>query len=180
MESIMSTIQSITGMSDVLPNEVPLWQYLEKTARAHFEHYGFAEIRTPVLEDTRLFSRGIGENSQVVQKEMYTFLDKGGDSVTMRPEGTASVMRAYLEHSLMARDPITKLYYQGPMFRYERPQKGRLRQFHQIGVELLGIDSPLADAEVVIMMDRLIGLLGLSQYHLEVNSLGTLEERKPY
>ncbi|MBU0507045.1 MAG: histidine--tRNA ligase [bacterium] len=176
----MTKLQTITGMADILPEDIGFWHVLEKTARTLFETYGFEEIRTPIVEDTRLFQRGIGENSQVVQKEMYTFDDKGGDSVTMRPEGTASVMRAYLQHSLMAKDAITKLYYMGPMFRYERPQKGRLRQFHQIGVELMGIDSPLADAEVVIMMDRLIRTLGISHYRLEINSLGTLEERKPY
>ncbi len=176
----MKKLQSITGMNDILPDEVELWQRLESKARFLFKNYGFKEIRVPLLEDTRLFSRGIGEDSQVVQKEMYTFDDKGGDSITLRPEGTAGVMRAYLQNSLMAQDAITKLYYMGPMFRYERPQKGRLRQFHQIGAEIMGVDSPLADAEVVIMMDRFIRELGIQDYRLEINSLGTIEERKPY
>lgn len=173
-------IRSITGMSDILPGETKYWNLLEETARKIFNNYHFSEIRTPILEETPLFSRGIGEGSQVVQKEMYTFLDKGGDSVTMRPEGTASVVRSYIQHSLQASDEITKLYYMGPMFRYERPQKGRLRQFHQIGAETFGVDHPLADAEVVIMLDRLIKELGITEYKIAVNTLGSLEERKPY
>jgi len=172
--------KTITGMNDILPDEVGLWQWMEETTRKIFESYGFSEIRVPIMEDTSLFSRGIGENSQVVQKEMYTFDDKGGDSVTLRPEGTASVVRAYLQHSLAAQDAITKLYYSGPMFRYERPQKGRLRQFHQIGAEIIGVDTPLADAEVVIMLDRWVRALGIQDYQLEVNSIGRIEERKQY
>jgi len=173
-------IQSITGMNDALPQDIFLWQQLEKKARALFENYGFAEIRTPILEETALFSRGMGENTQVVQKEMYTFEDRGGDLVTMRPEGTAGVIRAYLQHSLNAQEAVSKLYYMGPMFRYERPQKGRLRQFHQIGVETIGVDSPYADAEAVIMLYRLTQNLGISHFRLEINSLGTAEERVPY
>jgi histidyl-tRNA synthetase len=173
-------IKSITGMNDILPDEVKLWQKLESSARCIFEAYGFEEIRTPIIEDTSLFSRGIGTETQVVQKEMYTFADKGGDSVTMRPEGTAGVVRAYIEHALSAQDEITKLYYMGSMFRYERPQKGRLRQFHQIGAELLGVDSPQADAEVVIIIDRLAKAVGIREFDVCVNSLGTLDERKPY
>lgn len=173
-------IKSVTGMNDILPGEAKLWQTLESSARGICEAYGFAEIRTPILEDTPLFSRGIGTETQVVQKEMYTFTDKGGDSVTMRPEGTAGVVRAYIEHALSAQDEITKLYYMGPMFRYERPQKGRLRQFHQIGTELLGVDSPFADAEVVTIVDRLAKAVGIREFDVFVNSLGTLEERRPY
>ncbi|OVE82282.1 histidine--tRNA ligase [bacterium K02(2017)] len=173
-------LQSITGMNDILPNQIQYWQKLESTAKKIMANYGFAEIRTPILEETQLFSRGIGDGSQVVQKEMYSFDDKGGDSVTMRPEGTAGVMRSYLQHSLSASDAITKLYYMGPMYRYERPQKGRYRQFHQIGAETIGIDSALADAEVVIMLDRIFKAVGVKEFELEINSLGTLEERKPY
>lgn len=173
-------IRSIPGMNDILPVDASLWQRLENTAREVFEAYGFKEIRTPLLEETALFSRGVGEGTQVVKKEMYTFLDKGGDSVTLRPEGTASVVRSYLQNSLSAADAITKLYYLGPMFRYERPQKGRMRQFHQIGVETLGIDSPLADAEVVILLDRLVKKLGIQNYQVQVNSLGTAGERQEY
>lgn len=167
-------------MNDILPSQVSLWLKLEKTARDLFAAYGFSEIRTPIMEDTPLFSRGIGEGTQVVQKEMYTFIDRGGDSVTLRPEGTAGVIRAYIEHNLAALDAITKIYCLGPMFRYERPQKGRLRQFHQISVEVLGIDSPHADAEVVIMLQRLVRALGIFNYRLEVNTLGSFAERSTY
>jgi histidyl-tRNA synthetase len=173
-------LRSITGMNDILPTDVRQWQKLERVARQVLESYGFSEIRTPIIEATELFCRGIGEGTQVVQKEMYTFDDKGGDSVTMRPEGTASVVRSYIQHSLMAKDALTKLYYIGPMFRYERPQKGRLRQFHQVGAELIGVDSPLADAEIVILLDRMVQKLGIRDYELKVNSLGTVEERKQY
>lgn len=167
-------------MNDIFAEEVTYWQRLEATAHAIFSRYNFHEIRTPILEETGLFSRAVGETTQVVQKEMYSFLDRGGDAVTMRPEGTASVVRSYIEHNLAAADGITKLYYLGPMFRYERPQKGRLRQFHQIGVELLGVDSPHADAEVIIMLDRFVRALGISDYKLEINTLGVSGERKAY
>lgn len=173
-------IQTLTGMNDILPDEVSLWQFIEKTARDVFDCYGFSEIRVPLLEDASLFSRSIGEATEVVQKEMYTFKDKGDDLITLRPEGTAGVVRAYVQHSLQTADAITKLYYMGPMFRYERPQKGRLRQFHQIGAELFGVDSPIADAEVVILLDRFVKKLGIENYRLEINTLGTMEERKPY
>ncbi|MCP5464335.1 MAG: histidine--tRNA ligase [Deltaproteobacteria bacterium] len=173
-------IQSITGMSDILPDEIPYWQKIEEATKEVFGRYGFSEIRTPLLEDTALFARGIGEGTQVVQKEMYTFEDRGGDMVTLRPEGTASVVRSYIQNSLYAKDAITKLYYKGPMFRYERPQKGRLRQFHQIGAELMGVDSPLADAELVIMLARWVQCLGLKDVVLQVNSLGTVAERAAY
>lgn len=167
-------------MNDILPDEAPVWQFIEKTAREVFECYGFSEIRVPLLEDASLFSRSIGEATEVVQKEMYTFKDKGDDLITLRPEGTAGVARSYVQHSLQTADAITKLYYRGPMFRYERPQKGRLRQFHQIGAELFGVDSPVADAEVVILLDRFIKKLGITNYDLQINSLGAIEERKPY
>lgn len=173
-------IQSITGMNDSLPDESRLWRKLEGVACDIFERYGYGEIRTPLLEKTELFARGIGENTQVVQKEMYTFEDRGGDSLTLRPEGTAGVVRAYVQHSLQAQEEITKLCYAGPMFRYERPQKGRLRQFHQIGCEVFGIDSPLADAEVVTIVDRIAKGVGITEFDLNVNSLGTPAERKPY
>lgn len=173
-------IQTLTGMNDILPDEVLLWRFIEETARDVFECYGFSEIRVPLLEEAPLFSRSIGEATEVVQKEMYTFKDKGDDLITLRPEGTAGVVRAYIQHSLQTADAVTKLYYTGPMFRYERPQKGRLRQFHQIGAELFGVDSWVADAEVVVMLDRLIKKLGITNYDLQINTLGTIEERKPY
>lgn len=166
------TLKTLTGMKDLLPEEAGLWQKVEVQARQLFEHYSYQEIRTPLLEDTNLFIRGIGSQTGVVQKEMYTFNDKGDELVTLRPEGTASVVRAYIEHSLQAQDPTTKLYYFGPMFRYERPQKGRLRQFHQIGAELLGPLSPFADAEVIQLLDQLVRRLGVNDFELRLNSLG--------
>lgn len=177
---MVQKIKSIPGMQDITSQQMAFWHKMETTAREVFGAYGFSEIRTPLLEDTQLFARGIGEETQVVSKEMYTFEDRGGDSVTLRPEGTAGVVRAFVQHSFHAKDAISKLYYMGPMFRYERPQKGRLRQFHQIGAELMGVDTPLADAEVVILLDRWVQKLGVGDYRLEVNSLGTPEERESY
>jgi histidyl-tRNA synthetase len=173
-------IQNLTGMNDILPDETVLWQKLETVSRDILSRYGYGEIRTPLLEDTSLFSRGIGTDTQVVQKEMYTFEDRSGDSITLRPEGTASVVRAYVQHALKAQEDICKLYYMGPMFRHERPQKGRLRQFHQIGAEIFGTDSPHADAEIVTITDRIAKGVGLSGYTIDVNSLGTHEERRVY
>lgn len=173
-------IQNLTGMNDILPAEAVLWQKLETVSRDVLSRYGYGEIRTPLLEDTSLFSRGIGTDTQVVQKEMYTFADRSGDSITLRPEGTASVVRAYVQHALKAQEDICKLYYMGPMFRHERPQKGRLRQFHQIGVEIFGTDSPHADAEIVTVTDRIAKGVGLGGYTIYVNSLGTHEERRVY
>lgn len=166
---------AITGMKDILPAEVGQWQFVENTARDHFCAYNYQEIRTPLLEETDLFERGIGKETGVVKKEMYTFLDKSGDSITLRPEGTASVVRAYIEHHLDQQDPVTKLYYLGPMFRYERPQKGRFRQFHQIGCELIGPKSFAADVEVIAMLDHFVRMLGITAFRLEINSLGCLE-----
>ncbi|MBX7149222.1 histidine--tRNA ligase [bacterium] len=174
------TIKAITGMKDNLSPDIALWQAVEKTAREHFSKYFYEEIRTPLLEETSLFERGIGTETGVVKKEMYTFDDKGGDSVTLRPEGTASVVRAYIEHNIQRADPVTKFYYIGPMFRYERPQKGRLRQFHQIGVELFGATEPAADAEVIGMLDLFFQKVGVKNYELQINSLGCTECRVPF
>lgn len=171
----MNPIRSIQGMSDLLPPESARWQAVESCARGHFHSFNYSEIRTPLLEFTELFVRGIGTDTGVVQKEMYTFDDKGGDSVTLRPEGTASVVRAYIQHNLAHADAITKLYYLGPMFRYERPQKGRLRQFHQLGCELLGTKSALADVEVISLLDGLIRKVGVTDFTLEINSLGCMD-----
>src|SRR6056297_3601927 len=143
-------------MNDVLPDVVGLWQFLEQSARDVFGTYGFTEIRTPVLEKTELFSRSIGETTDIVEKEMYTFTDKSGNSMTLRPEGTAPVMRSIIQSRLAAQDAVAKLYYIGPMFRYERPQKGRYRQFHQIGVETFGLDGPDIDAELILQTARLL------------------------
>ncbi|MEB3199803.1 MAG: histidine--tRNA ligase [Synechococcaceae cyanobacterium] len=175
----MESLQSLRGMVDLLPDRTPLWQHIESTAREHFRRAGIQEIRTPLLEATELFARGIGEATDVVGKEMYSFQDRGDRSCTLRPEGTASVVRAAIEHGLLALGP-QRLCYGGPMFRYERPQAGRQRQFHQIGLELLGVADPRADAEAIAIAWELLEALGLTQLTLELNSLGTPEDRQRY
>ena len=141
-------IQVIRGFKDILPGEVELWQKIEQEARALFERFGFREIRIPIMEKTELFKRSIGEDTDIVEKEMYTFADRGGDMITLRPEATASIVRAYIQHKLYSPDPAQRLYMIGPMFRRERPQKGRYRQFYQIDAEIFGVASPLADAQL--------------------------------
>lgn len=173
-------ISGIKGFNDILPGEVEKWQHIEDVARRVFELYGFAEIRVPILEKTELFARSIGDATDIVEKEMYSFTDKGENQVTMRPEGTAGVMRAFIEHKLHAVDPVAKLYYMGPMFRYERPQKGRYRQFHQIGAEVTGVNSPVIDAQVLTMLCHFFAELGLTEPRLEINSLGCPECRPVY
>jgi len=173
-------ITGIKGFNDILPGEVEKWQLIEATARRVFELYGFAEIRVPILEKTELFCRSIGDATDIVEKEMYSFVDKGENSVTMRPEGTASVMRAFIEHKLYAADPVAKLYYMGPMFRYERPQKGRYRQFHQIGAEVAGVTDPMVDAQVLTMLCHFFAELGLTEPALQINSLGCPDCRPVY
>ncbi|MBJ6750661.1 histidine--tRNA ligase [Geomonas anaerohicana] len=165
-------ITGIKGFNDILPGEVEKWQHIEATARRVFELYGLSEIRIPILEKTELFCRSIGDATDIVEKEMYSFEDKGGNKVTMRPEGTASVMRAYVEHKMHALDPVARLYYMGPMFRYERPQKGRYRQFHQIGAEITGVAAPTVDAQVLTMLTHFFQELGLTEPSLQINSLG--------
>ncbi len=145
-------IQAIRGVKDILPDEIEKWQWVEGKAHTVFARYGFKEIRPPIFEKTKLFSRGIGETTDIVEKEMYTFEDRSGEMVTLRPEGTASVVRAFVEHKMYATQSMQKLYYLGPMFRYERPQAGRFRQFYQIGVEAMGSHNPAVDAEVMIML----------------------------
>lgn len=168
----MVKISAIRGFKDILPHEAPLWQYIEDTARRVFANYGFKEIRVPIMEKTELFSRGIGETTDIVEKEMYTFLDRGEESLTLRPEATASIVRAILEHHLHIANPILKLFTIGPMFRRERPQKGRLRQFHQIDAEVLGTEDPRIDGEVIVMLMHFLREVGLKQITLEINSLG--------
>ena len=165
-------ITGVKGFNDILPGEVEKWQHIEATARRVFELYGLSEIRIPILEKTELFQRSIGDATDIVEKEMYSFEDKGGNKVTMRPEGTASVMRAFIEHKLHALDPVQRLYYMGPMFRYERPQKGRYRQFHQIGAEVTGVSAPTVDAQVLTMLSHFFAELGLTEPSLQINSLG--------
>jgi len=168
----MAKITSIRGFRDILPEETPKWQRVEEKIRKIFFDFGIREIRIPVLEKTELFKRGIGETTDIVEKEMYTFLDRGNEYLTMRPEATASVIRAYIEHHLYEKDPIAKLYTIGPMFRRERPQKGRFRQFYQINVEFLGEEDPRIDAELMSMLMFLLGEVGLTNLTLEINSLG--------
>ncbi|MDT8895417.1 histidine--tRNA ligase [Halomonas sp. I1] len=173
-------IQAIRGMNDLLPAQAPLWQYFEQQVRALMGRYGYDEIRTPVLEQTSLFKRSIGEVTDIVEKEMYTFEDRNGDSLTLRPEGTASCVRAAMENGLL-HNQTQRLWYQGPMFRHERPQKGRYRQFHQIGVETFGLEGPDIDAEVILLSARLWKQLGLFEHvTLELNSLGSPEARAAY
>ena len=165
-------ITTIKGFKDILPHETALWQWAEAEARKVFNSFGYKEIRTPVLEKTELFSRSIGQDTDIVSKEMYTLRDSKGDGMTMRPEATASVVRAYIQNRLYLDNPVQKLYYIGPMFRHERPQKGRFRQFHQIGAELFGDPGPVSDADIIIMAMHLFNKLGVNDVSLHINSLG--------
>ena len=173
------TIQAVRGMNDILPGESAAWQFLEATLRRVISSYGYREIRLPLLEKTDLFKRSIGEVTDIVEKEMYTFDDRNGDSLTLRPEGTAGCVRACMEHGLL-HNQMQRLWYAGPMFRHERPQKGRYRQFHQIGVEAFGMQGPDIDAEVILMTARFWRALGLDHAVLQLNSLGTVEARAGY
>ena len=172
-------IQAVRGMRDILPEQTLLWQFVENTARRVFQSYAYREIRTPVLEMTELFKRSIGEVTDIVEKEMYTFEDRNGDSLTLRPEGTAGCVRACMENGLL-HNQIQRLWYQGAMFRHERPQKGRYRQFKQIGLEAYGMAGPDIDLEVILVTARLWKELGIPGLELQINTLGTPDERKAY
>jgi len=173
-------IQAIRGMHDILPELTPRWQYVESVLRRVMGAYGYREIRLPIVEKTELFKRSIGEVTDIVEKEMYTFDDRNGDSLTLRPEGTAGCLRACLEHSLL-HNQTQRLWYMGQMFRHERPQKGRYRQFHQLGVEAYGMPGPDIDAELILLCRRLWRVLGIDRkLELQINSLGTAEERIAY
>ncbi len=165
-------VKAPLGMKDIFPEERLLWIEMENAAREEFEIAGYHEIRTPVFEDTRLFVRSIGETTDIVEKEMYTFVDTTGSSITLRPENTAPVMRAYLEYELYKTKKFQKFYYIGPMFRKERPQAGRLRQFHQMGIEAIGSHDPLLDVETIKIATRVYDRLGLSGYEVKINSIG--------
>src|SRR5271157_4213656 len=165
-------IKAVKGMRDILPPSSTVWNQVEASAREVFRTYNYQEIRTPILEETALFARGVGEETDIVSKEMYTFDDRDGSSLTLRPEATASVIRAYIEHRLDQKPGVQKLYYIGPMFRRERPQKGRYRQFYQIGAEAIGSESPLIDAEVIEMVVDILQGVGLSGFELLINSVG--------
>ena len=173
------TLQAVRGMNDVLPEQTAAWQQLERVARETFAQYGYYEIRLPLLERTELFKRSIGEFTDIVEKEMYTFEDRGGDSLTLRPEATASIVRAAISNGLL-HNQRQKVWCMGPMFRYERPQKGRYRQFHQIDVEALGYPGPDVDAELILLTARIWRRLGLRGLRLNLNSLGTPESRAVY
>ncbi len=174
-----SSLKAVRGMHDTLPDASPCWQFLEQTVSQVLTGYGYQQIRLPVVEKTELFERSLGETTDIVSKEMYTFADKSGEMLTLRPEGTASCVRAGLEHGLF-QNPALRLWYTGPMFRHERPQKGRLRQFHQIGIETYGLTGPDIDAEIITMSARIWKQLGLNGLELQLNSLGSNEARQDY
>ena len=185
------SIKAVRGTRDLLPDQTPLWNRVEATARAVFARYGFGEIRTPVFEATELFARGVGEETDIVSKEMFTWEDRAraasekAQSLTLRPESTAGVVRAYIEHKMGETGALQKLYYIGPQFRRERPQRGRYRQFWQIGAEVIGppssgSESPLRDAEVLEMLASLLDELGVRGWRLELNSVGNAEDRARY
>jgi histidyl-tRNA synthetase len=173
-------IPAVRGTRDILPGEVGRWQFVEATARAVFERYGYAELRTPIIEREELFAKGTGETTDIVQKEMYAFTDKGGERVTLRPEATPSIVRAFAEHSLEQAMTVPKLYLFGPMFRYERPQKGRYRQFHQLDVEVFGIEDASIDAEILDLAWTLVRELGIADAEMVVNSVGCPECRPAF
>lgn len=173
-------IKAIKGVKDLLPEESPRWRFIEDTGRRWAQRYGFQEIRVPIFETTTLFARSIGATTDIVEKEMYTFADRDGSSLTLRPEGTAGTVRAFIEHNRAADPRPQKFYYTGPMFRHERPQAGRLRQFHQFGVESFGIANPRADVEVISLLWRLLSDLSLPGLTLEINNLGYSDDRARY
>ncbi len=176
----MEIITAVRGFKDLLPKETGKWQHIEKLAREILADFGFHEIRTPILEKTDLFKRSLGEATDIVEKEMYTFLDRGDEYLTLRPEATASIIRAYLEHAMYAEDSVARLFTIGPMFRRERPQKGRYRQFHQINAEVLGLDDPRTDAEVILVLMQFLMRAEIPDLRLQINSLGCKECRPAF
>ncbi|MGZ5106636.1 MAG: ATP phosphoribosyltransferase regulatory subunit, partial [Usitatibacter sp.] len=172
-------IQAIRGMEDLLPDQSPLWQQLEDRARRVFEQYGYRNMRTPIVEPAALFVRGLGEVTDIVEKEMYVFDDRNGESLALRPEATAGIARSAIEHNFLYNGPA-RVWTVGPIFRYERPQKGRYRQFHQFDVEALGFEGPDVDAEQIVMLARLWKALGIANVELQVNSIGDAADRKAH
>ena len=172
--------KSLRGMPDILPEDTVFIQWIERTAAETFRKFGFKEVRTPILEATEVFTRSIGEDTDIVEKEMYAFPDRKGKSIALRPEGTASVIRAYIEHGLGNQQNISKLYYAGPMFRGERPQKGRQRQFHQIGAESIGVSNPLVDAELIYSLSMILSSLNIKDFTILLNSLGCEKDQEAY
>ena len=173
-------IKAVKGTKDILPTEIPRWHHFENIIKQIFSNFNYKEIRTPVFEETSLFARSIGEETDIVSKEMYTFKDKGDTSITLKPEMTAGVVRAYIENSLGAQQPLTKLYYISPMFRQERPQAGRMRQFHQFGGEAIGSSSPILDTELIQIAYDILKALGLKDLKVKINSLGVPESREKF
>ncbi|MGO9613584.1 MAG: histidine--tRNA ligase [Dissulfurispiraceae bacterium] len=171
---------ALKGIQDILPPDIEIWQHIESTAQKMFQLYGFQEIRIPIIEATEIFTRSIGLDTDIVEKEMYTFSDKAGRSVTLRPEGTAPAVRCFVEHHLHNNPSPQKFFYRGPMFRYERPQKGRFRQFYQIGAEAFGVSYPSLDAEIIVLLKKLFEKIGLSELNFELNSIGCEECRHFY
>jgi histidyl-tRNA synthetase len=180
MEFPTTLIKAVKGTRDLLPPSTDVWNRVESAARRIFRTYNYGEIRTPIFEETQLFARGVGEETDIVTKEMYTFVDRDDSSLTLRPENTASVIRAYIEHRLDQRPGVQKLYYIGPMFRRERPQKGRYRQFYQIGAEAIGSESPAVDAEVIELVIEILKAVGLTGFRLLINSVGDANCRPQY
>ncbi|CUS84944.1 ATP phosphoribosyltransferase regulatory subunit [Candidatus Kryptonium thompsonii] len=173
-------LKNVRGTKDILPDESYKWQYVEQRIRKIFEVYNYREIRTPIFEETELFARGIGELTDIVSKEMYTFFDKGGTSLTLKPEMTASVMRAYIQYEINKQVPLFKVYYISPMFRQERPQAGRLRQFHQVGAEAIGSQNPEVDAEIIALVLHIIESFNIENYTLKLNTVGCQNCRPAY
>lgn len=170
-------LKALRGTKDILPADIGIWQHIEDSARDIFTRYAYKEIRTPIIEEASLFIRSIGDTTDIVQKEMYVFSDRGGRTIALRPEATASIVRAYLENSLGQKEGVTKLFYIGPMFRSERPQKGRQRQFYQVGVEAIGSDSPFLDVELITLAVRFLERLGVEHFNLKINSLGCKKDK---
>nr|QCI08479.1 Histidine-tRNA ligase [Spermothamnion repens] len=173
-------IQSLRGTKDILPKNIDIWQYIYNVANHILTLYNYNEIRTPILEQTLLFKRSIGENTDIINKEMYSFNDQGGRSITLRPEGTASIVRAFIDNQLYSDKKINRLWYFGPMFRYERPQQGRQRQFHQLGIECIGSHDPIADTEVIRLATEILNTLNYTSYKLHINCIGDYNEREEY
>ena len=178
--AIQTMIQLIRGFRDILPGDIQVWQHIEQTAASLLEDFGFSEIRIPVMERTEVFARSIGEDTDIVEKEMYTFADRKGELITLRPEATASIVRSYVQHKMYAADPVQKFYVIGPMFRRERPQKGRFRQFYQINAEIFGVASPLADVELIFLLHTLFVRLDVQDVAAHINSLGCPACRPAY
>ncbi|MGB3112068.1 MAG: histidine--tRNA ligase, partial [Candidatus Omnitrophota bacterium] len=172
--------KALRGMPDILPEDAAIMRWVEERAREAFDRFGYREIRTPLVEQTEVFTRSIGEDTDIVEKEMYSFTDRGGKNISLRPEATASIIRAYIEHGMHAENDVTKLYYIGPMFRGERPQKGRQRQFYQIGAEIIGSSDPYVDAELILNLQALLKNIGINGFEILLNSLGCSSDRAPY